>query len=283
MMNRIRTVDLEGRGVQNLSLNPLVSVVVPTYNSSRTLGRCLESVRDQDYSPVELIVVDRYSTDNTRVIAEKYEAAFLLKGPERSSQKNWGAKFALGEFLYFVDSDFILEQRAISKCVDLCKEYDAVSTINYSLGHSLWGKSIELKERFLARDPTIQTVRFIKRSVFLQAGGFDEGLVVGEDLDLYRRLQEEGFSIGSVNAVEWHVGEPETLRDVVRRSLYYGKVVKTYLNKRKGLAVRQLSPLKLGLLLALLKTGSPYLPSLLVVDLTRWMSTILGLLCSNRT
>lgn len=269
--------------VEDGPTNPIVSIVVPTYNSSRTLPRCLESVENQDYRPIELIIVDRHSIDSTRAIAEKYGATFLLKGPERSSQKNWGAKCARGEFLYFVDSDFILERRAVSKCVDLYKSYDAVSTINYSLGRSLWGKSIELKERFLAHDPTIQTVRFIRRSIFLRVGGFDESLVVGEDLDLYRRLQENNFRIGSASAIEWHVGEPETLRDIAKRSFYYGKVVKTYLNKRKGLAVRQLSPLKPRLFLALIETGSPYLPSLLVVDLTRWMSTFLGLLSSNRT
>jgi len=263
-------------------MHPLVSVVVPTYNSSRTLDRCLESVRSQLYSPLELVVVDRYSTDDTRFIAEKHRATFLLKGPERSSQKNWGAEHSRGEFLYFVDSDFVLERMAIVKCVDTCKSYDAVSTINYSLGHGLWGKSIELNERFLAHDPTIQTVRFIRRNIFLRVGGFDESLVVGEDLDLYRRLQEKGFRIGSASAIEWHVGEPETLRDIAKRSFYYGKVVKPYLNKRKRLAVRQLSPLKPRLFLSLIETGSPYLPSLLVVDITRWMSTFLGLLSSNR-
>jgi glycosyltransferase involved in cell wall biosynthesis len=282
MRDKTRTADSQNTRVNDFEEHPLVSVVVPTYNSSKTLERCLVSVTNQDYYHVELIVVDRHSIDGTRSIAEKFGATFLFRGPERSSQKNWGAKCARGKLVYFVDSDFILERSAVSKCVDLCKRYDAVSTINYSLGQTLWGKSIALKERFLAHDPTIQTVRFIKRSVFLQAGGFDESLVVGEDLDFYRRLQEKGFEIGSANAIEWHIGEPETLRDVVKRSFYYGKLVKAYFNKRKGLAVRQLSPLKPFLFFTLVKTGSPYLPTLLVVDATRWMSTLLGLLCSPR-
>lgn len=239
-------------------------------------------MRSQYYSPLELVVVDRYSTDSTRCIAKKHIATFLLKGPERSSQKNWGAKHARGEFLYFVDSDFVLERRAVGKCVDCCMDYDAVSTINYSLGQSLWGKSIQLKERFLAHDPTIQTVKFIKKSVFLQAGGFDANLIVGEDLDLYRRLQEKGFRIGYADAIEWHIGEPETLKEVAKRSFYYGKVVKAYLNKRGGYAIRQLSPLKPELFSALIKSGSPYLPSLAIVDATRWISSLLGLACSDR-
>jgi len=131
---------------------PLVSVIIPTRNSARTLGRCLESVKNQDYKHVEVIVVDCYSNDGTKGIAKGYDATFLLKRPERSSQKNYGAKHASGELLYFVDSDFILESDVVSKCVDACRCFDAVSTVNYSVGKSLWGKSIALKERFLAHD-----------------------------------------------------------------------------------------------------------------------------------
>jgi len=276
------TTVTRAKGIGRAKKYPLVSVIIPTYNSSRTLERCLNSIDDQDYRPVELIIVDRYSKDNTRQIAINHGAEFLLKGPERSSQKNLGATRAKGELLYFVDSDFILECDAIGKCVEACRYYHAVSTINYSLGQSLWGKSIALKEQFLALDPTIQTVRFIRKDVFLESGGFDESLVVGEDLDLYRRLHENGYFIGSVDAVEWHVGEPETFRDIVKRSFYYGKVVEAYFRKRRGLAVQQLSPFKPGLFLTLVKTGSPYLFSLGLIDVTRWISTLVGMLCVER-
>ena len=258
----------------------LVSVIVPTFNSSRTLSHSLESVKRQDYRNVELIVVDNYSRDNTREIARKYGAIVLLKGPERSSQKNYGARFAKGEFLYFVDSDFILEPDVISKCVHACRRFDAVCTVNYSVGVGVWGKSIALKERFLAHDSTIQVARFIKKKTFFEVGGFDEDLIIGEDLDLYARLLEGGYKVGVVDAVEWHIGEPETLRDVVRRSFYYGRVVRTYFKKRKGLAVRQLSPFKPTLFWDLIRTGSPYLFSLAIVDFTRWISSLLGIICS---
>jgi hypothetical protein len=259
----------------------LVSVIVPTHNSARTLSRCLESVARQSYKHVELVVVDRYSNDRTREIAATHGAIVLLAGPERSSQKNWGATHAKGALLYFVDSDFVLEPDVVATCTGLCKDFDGVTTVNYSVGKGLWGKSIALKEHFLAHDPTIQTVRFIKKDVFLGTGGFDESLVVGEDLDLHGRLLDSYARIGSANAIEWHIGEPETLMDVVKRSVYYGKTVGRYFRKRKGVARRQLSPFKPGLSLMLIRTGSPYLVSLFVVDVTRWLSSIVGLLSSN--
>jgi len=260
---------------------PLVSVIVPTYNSMKTLEHCLKSVKNQNYKNVELIVVDRYSKDHTCQIAKEFGAAVLFKGPERSSQKNWGAANAKGELLYFVDSDFILEPNVVSKCVDACEYFDATTTVNYSVGRGLWGKSIALQERFLAHDPTIQTARFVRKSVFFKVGGFDESLVIGEDLDFYARLSEGGFRIGNVDAIEWHVGEPETLRDIARRNFYYGKVVKAYLAKRKGFAVRQLGPFKLTVLWMLIKNGNPYLFSLAVVNITRWVSSLFGLICSR--
>lgn len=145
----------------------------------------------------------------------------------------------------------------------------------------MWGKSIALKERFLAHDPTIQTVKFIRKKVFLEVGGFDRNLIIGEDLDLYARLSEHKYRIGSVNAVEWHAGEPQTLKDISRRSFYYGKTVRSYFKKKKDYAVRQLSPFKPDLAWMLIKNGSPYLFSLAIVDVTRWISSLLGITCSN--
>jgi glycosyltransferase involved in cell wall biosynthesis len=261
--------------------NVIVSVVVPTYNSAKTLEQCLLSITNQDYQYIELVIVDRYSKDRTREIALKYGANVLLKGPERSSQKNYGAENAVGEFLYFVDSDFVLERDTITKCVVACRDLDAIVTINYSVGRGLWGKSIALKERFLAHDPTIQNVRFIRKTVFLEAGSFDASLVIGEDLDLYARLLELRYRVGSVDAIEWHIGEPETLKEIAKRSFYYGKVVRAYFGKRKKYAWRQLSPFKISLLWSLVKTGSPYLSSLAIVDIIRWTSSLLGLICSR--
>jgi len=261
--------------------NVIVSVIVPTYNSAKTLEECLLSITNQDYQYIELVIVDRYSKDGTRGIALKYGANVLLKGPERSSQKNYGAENAVGEFLYFVDSDFVLERDTITKCVIACRDLDAIVTINYSVGRGLWGKSIALKERFLAHDPTIQNVRFIRRTMFLEAGGFDGSLVIGEDLDLYARLLELRYRVGSADAIEWHIGEPETLKEIAKRNFYYGKVVRAYFAKRKNYAWRQLSPFKISLFGSLVKTGSPYLPSLAVVDTIRWTSSLLGLICSR--
>ena len=67
---------------------PGVSVVVPTKNVGRTLRRCLESVRAQDHQPLELVVVDNFSTDDTFEIATEFADVAFQLGPERSAQRN---------------------------------------------------------------------------------------------------------------------------------------------------------------------------------------------------
>ena len=53
-------------------MEPLVSVIIPTKNSARTIEACLRSVKYQDYKNIEIIVVDNFSTDGTQEIAKKY-------------------------------------------------------------------------------------------------------------------------------------------------------------------------------------------------------------------
>ena len=81
--------------------DPLVSVIITTRNSQRTLQACLLSVKKQTYRKIEIIVVDNHSKDNTQKIAEKYAHSVYIKGPERSTQRNWGAKKATVTLFYF--------------------------------------------------------------------------------------------------------------------------------------------------------------------------------------
>src|SRR5665811_835930 len=97
------------------NINPLVSVIVPTKNSAKFLESCLRSIKSQSYKNIEIIVVDNGSIDGTKRISGKYTELILAKGPERSAQKNFGVKKAKGEYIYFVDSDFILEKDVIKK------------------------------------------------------------------------------------------------------------------------------------------------------------------------
>ena len=62
--------------------NPLVSVIVPTKNSSKTLEACLRSIKEQSYKNIEIIVVDNNSIDDTKESAKKYTDKVFNFGPE---------------------------------------------------------------------------------------------------------------------------------------------------------------------------------------------------------
>lgn len=98
-------------------MKPLVSVIIPTFNSGGTLEKCLRSISNQTYKNIEIIIVDKFSNDGTKEIAKKYTKKIFEKCPERSTQRNYGAHKSRGKYLLFIDSDMELTKRVIEECV----------------------------------------------------------------------------------------------------------------------------------------------------------------------
>jgi glycosyltransferase involved in cell wall biosynthesis len=95
-------------------MHKTISVVIPCYNVERYIGRCLESVLAQEYTQLEIIVVDDGSTDGTAAVIERYLGDERIKLLRRSNAgvsaaRNAGIAAATGELLGFVDSDDWLE------------------------------------------------------------------------------------------------------------------------------------------------------------------------------
>lgn len=95
---------------------PLVSVIIPTYNRKETISRSIQSVLNQTYENIEVIVVDDGSTDGTKeYVLEKYIDAVVYvenqrkKGP--SGARNYGVQIANGEYIAFQDSDDEWEEK----------------------------------------------------------------------------------------------------------------------------------------------------------------------------
>lgn len=263
--------------------NPLVSIVISTYNSSRTIGQCLESVKRQTYENIETIVCDNFSEDDTVDIARRYLPRILFKGRERAAQKNFGAKHADGDILYFIDSDFVLERDTVQRCVQSIGKAEAVVTANRSIGNGLWAKSIAYKRELLAHEESVVAARFIRKEIFLKVGGFDEELVMGEDLDLHGRLVEAGFHVKMVDAIEWHVGEPRTFRELVLKNYHYATSLRRYLKKNRRAVAGHLNPFKTSLAKGFLKNPSHLIASLAVVQIALYLTSLLGLLASEIT
>ena len=167
-----------------------VSVIVPTRNSARTLEACLASIRRQDYNAIELIVVDNHSTDQTLQIASGNADVVDTFGPERSAQRNRGAHLSHGEFLLFIDSDMTLAPQIVRECVDIVRTSGAPAVIipEVSVGEGFWARCRALERSCYVGDDSIEAARFVSRTDFDTAGGYDENLIAMEDWDLSIRI-----------------------------------------------------------------------------------------------
>lgn len=105
-----------------MKLAPLVSVIIPAYNCSDWISDTLESVLNQDYQNIEIIVIDDGSTDNTRNIVcsfgKKVKYFYKINGGQ-SSARNLGIKYALGKYIAFIDSDDLWVKEKLTLQVEL--------------------------------------------------------------------------------------------------------------------------------------------------------------------
>ena len=135
-----------------MSNKSLVSIIVPTRNSAEFLENCLESIKNQSYKNIEVIVVDGNSKDKTIEIAKKYKTKIYNYSPrvklgtfDAPHKRNFGVKKAKGELVYYVDADMELSTNVIKDAVSLCiKGYDAIIIPEDSFGIGIWAKAKNL-------------------------------------------------------------------------------------------------------------------------------------------
>jgi glycosyltransferase involved in cell wall biosynthesis len=102
-----------------MNSNPLISVIIPTYNRKNMVGNAIKSVLNQTYKNIELIVVDDGSTDDTqKLIANFTEAIYIYKANGgQASARNEGLKYATGTFIASLDSDDSWEENFLEKMI----------------------------------------------------------------------------------------------------------------------------------------------------------------------
>src|SRR5207249_528149 len=167
----------------------LVSVIIPSRNSEGTIAECLTTIFSQSYMHIEIIVVDRFSSDSTQAIAKNMGAFVISHGGERSIAKNLGAKFAKGKYLYFVDANHKLGPDVIADCIKRIDKADAVLINDQDIArNSKTSRLVASRRQILSYDSLNVASRFVRKDAFDRLGGFDSDLYVGEDLDLHRRL-----------------------------------------------------------------------------------------------
>ncbi|HSX17222.1 MAG TPA: glycosyltransferase [Patescibacteria group bacterium] len=215
--------------------NPLVTVIVTTRNNHKTLDACLASIVNQAYEPIELIVVDRDSSDGTKMIARYYTSLVFNCGPERSAQRNFAVSKASGEYVVIIDSDMELTPHVIQDCVDTMHYRPQTSGIiipEESFGQGFWAQCKSLERSFYHGNDAIEAARFFAKSTYQDVGGYDETMVSGEDWDLSARVRNLG-KIERISSIIRHNEGNFKLIQSLRKKYYYAGQAKAYLRKNK--------------------------------------------------
>lgn len=182
---------------------PLVSVVITTKNEERNIENCVKSIECQTYLNIEIIVVDNNSEDRTKELARKHTKLVFNKGPERSTQRNFGMiEKSNGKYVMFIDCDMILSPNLVRECVSEIqnKKYVALHIPEIVLGSEFWSK-VRCFERSFYNGTLIDGARFFDKQIFQEVGGFDESMSGPEDWDIDKRMKQKG-KIGLINVPE---------------------------------------------------------------------------------
>lgn len=230
-----------------------VSIIIPTKNSARFLGNCLEHIQAQTYDDIEVIVVDGTSTDATLQIAKKYKSTIYTYVPQvkmgtfdAPHKRNFGVEKAKGKYVYYVDTDMELPKGLIAEAVRLFSQgYDALIVPENSFGKGVWASAKNLERQCYWGDDSIEAPRFFKKKVWQELGGLDESLGGGgDDWDLYQKAKEKGYKIGRTkNIVQHNEGELK-LGALWKKRFMYGRDSVRYITKRPRAGVKSYFPIR---------------------------------------
>lgn len=199
------------------SAQPLVTVIIATYNRADFISRCIDSVLSQTYKNIEIIVIDDCSTDNTTEVLKPYEGRIkVIRNKDNkgiSYNSNLGFSLSSGRFICLLgDDDYWLDEHKIELQV---KSFEANKILGLST--TWWTEldrvtGIEVKkvpshplnlvERILSGGGLIcGSAVMISRDAWENVGGFDEKKKRGTDSDLFRRIVLKGYDINIIKKI----------------------------------------------------------------------------------
>ena len=248
---------------------PLVSIIVITYNSSKYVLETLESAKAQTYQNIELIVSDDCSTDNTVEICqewiEKNKERFVRtklitveKNTGIPANCNRGVKAAQGEWVKFIAGDDALLPDCISFNVNHVLHNKDINLLQSNVYYfkDTFDRTNFIKTSNIQNNPFFQKVNdidqyrqilygnkviapsmFIKRNVVFKIGGFDENIPLIEDLPFWTKALQNGYKIDYFDhvTVKYRIHNNHTFKQKYNlMSLNYAKNLLTYSRKYKN-------------------------------------------------
>lgn len=276
----------------NNNQQPLVSITIPTYNSADFLVTCLDALKEQTYKNTELYILDGGSSDETRLIAERYGATFVDVGRGLLRARLEGVRRAQGDIVMLLDSDQVLFPDTVARAVDLLGQdndmlvleedvyrqetlletlfhYDRV-VVNYAA--DLNPLSGVMLPRVFRTDVLRRAMQNIPKSV-LNAGDRDHAII-------YYEMSRISDNIAILKDAVTHI-EPQHIWPLMKKFYRWGQtnvpahhdryqeLMKKKEVFRKGLFAKGIVIESLGSILLLILKGVPYKAGYYIVKLKK--------------
>lgn len=239
---------------------PLVSIVIPMFNESRAIERCLNSVFSQDYpqEKIEILVADGGSTDGAR---EKVESLVrmhpnlrIVENPKRRTPAglNAGIRSANGDIVIILGAHTRIKEDFVRQNVEAMERerVNCTGGTQVNVGHTYMQKAIGIAMgspfglpsapyRFSRSEKFVDTVVYAayKRSLFDEVGLFDEELFISEDAEMNWRIRKAGHKIFYTPKIVSYYYPRRTIPSLFRQLFRYGilrvNVIKKHLDAVK--------------------------------------------------
>lgn len=266
-------------------ISPKVTVTIPTFNSAKSLGVCLAAIRKQSYRNIEISIVDSYSSDDTVTVAKRLGVRniYMYKGGLLGSRME-GIRHAGGQYILLLDSDQVLTQKSIERCVRLCEkgnvdmvvlEEDVYETTTWlqwlfkmdrkviNTANNLDPETGVILPRFFRKRVLSAAIRAIPKDIVRSVGGPDHAI-------LYFEARKQSQKVGVVKNAVLHMETasfPRFIQKCYRwgYTSYTAKTVSKYANLmarkerfRTGLFTRGLIMASFASIILLVLKGVPY-------------------------
>ncbi len=183
-----------------------ISIIIPTYNEEKYIGKTLESIKRQDYKDIEVILADSNSTDATRGIARRrYSKVRLVVKRERGVgiACNAAARTAKGRLLMFLDADTSITRGLLRAYIKAFADGNVVAATGPIVPLESAKKSVKIGYKIVSvylvkafmkigKPSTISSNLMVRRSTFLKLKGFNTKMNTYYDWDLSNRLKDIG-------------------------------------------------------------------------------------------
>lgn len=172
---------------------PKISIIIPAYNCSKTIGNCLESIFNQTFKDFEVVVINDGSKEDLGPALKPWTGK--IKYVEQENQgapaaRNRGFAESVGQFVIFLDSDIVAKPDMLEKLMAMLEKHGEAS---YAYSSFLWGwkkfRLFPFSADRLRQMPYIHTSALVRREHF---PGFDLSLKKFQDWDLWLTMLEQG-------------------------------------------------------------------------------------------